>query len=662
MSPEALRSEGQDRCPGRLRAAVAFGVLFALVAAYYVIHKPFDASMAQALVLDGLRLVLAGAVVVAAGAAGLRLVGPLPLAASAQAAVYAAVGLGLSGILGLLIGTVIGFKGWLSWLVLLAALAVLRRSGLAWLRILRSGWLELRPKGGFEAALAVSVGALLAGTLLESLGPPVYFDALVYHLSLPQSFLNAGRIVFDPGNPFWGSPLLVEMNNAWAMSLAGDVTATTLGVLTGGLALMGVFGLMSNQWPRGAWVAVASLMVGRTLSSSLSWGYVDWYAALFGLAVIAALDVWQRERQLSYAVWAGVLAGFAMGTKYTAGVAIGAGLAVIWIVGDGPNRARTTLGFLAAALAAFAAWPLKNLIATGAPLYPYLGANAWVSAARQTFFSGVSSVGFHPVGPLIPLFATLYGVEGAPGYAASIGPLLLGLSLAALVGPIRRRDMSGLLTTFVVAGWLMWGGANLASELLGQSRLYMVIFPAWAALAGLGYASLGSVRLGSVRLGRLTQALVLMTIVFALASAFRSFAKDHPLLPVLGLENREQTLTRRMGTYAPAMAAVRESGDAGSVVMLWEPRGYYCQPQCVSDAWIDRWYTLRRAGLDDAAILQRWRTEGRSYVLLNRVGMAFAREEDPRFTSEDWAALEDLLGLMDPVHSFGDSYVLYALP
>jgi len=305
---------------------------------------------------------------------------------------------------------------------------------------------------------------------------------------------------------------------------------------------------------------------------------------------------------------------------------------------------------------------LKNLIATGTPLYPYWGANPWVSAAQQTFFSGVSSVGFHPVGPLIPLFATLYGVEGAPGYAASIGPLLLGLSLAALIGPIFRREWSGLLTTFVVAGWLMWGGANLGSELLGQSRLYMVIFPAWAALAGLGYAGLRSVRLGSVRLGRLTQALVLMTTVFALASAFRALAKDHPLLPVLGLESREQTLTRRLGAYAPAMAAVREFGDAGSVVMLWEPRGYYCQPDCVSDPWIDRWYALRRAGLDETAILQRWEAEGRSHVMLNRIGMAFVRDEDPRYTPQDWAALDDLLGRMDLVQSFGDSYVLYALP
>jgi len=662
VTTENSRGSDAGQVVRRWRALAAFGVLFVLVAAYYVIHKPFDSPLALTLLQDALRICVAGAILTLSGAVGEKLIGPLPLSASAQAAIYAAAGLGLVGILWMLIGAGVGFMGWLSWLVLGAGLAALRRSALVWLRMLRSGWRELQPRGGFEAALAVVVAALLAGDLLEALGPPVHYDALVYHLALPQAFLEAGRFVFDPSNPFWGSPLLVEMSNAWAMSLAGASAAAVLGVLVGAMTLMGVFGLVARHVSRGAWVAVASLMVGETLWSSIAWGYVDWFAALFGLALVACLDAWLREGRLRYAIWAGALAGFAAGTKYTAGIGLIAGLVVIWINGDGTKRRRATLGLVGAAVLAFAAWPLKNLIATGAPLYPYIGANPWVSGVQQAFFSAASSAGFRPVGPLIPLFATLYGAEGAPGYAASIGPLLFGLSLAVLAGPIHRKGLSGLLVTFMVSGCLVWGGANLASELLGQSRLYMVIFPAWAALAGLGYANLESVQLQSVRLGRLTQALVLMTLFFAMVAAVGTFAKDNPLLPALGLESREQTLTRRTGPYAPAMAAVRGLGGMGSVVMLWEPRGYYCQPQCISDAWIDRWYTLRRAGLDDQAILQRWHADGRGYVLLNRPGMAFVRDEDPRFTAEDWTALDQLLNQMRPVERFGDAYILYALP
>lgn len=637
-------------------------MLFAIVAAYYVVHKPFGATIALTLGLDGLRVLLAGMVISAAGAVGLRLIGPLSWAGASQAVVYAAVGLGLAGIVWLILGATLGINAWMGWIVLVAVLALLRRSALAWLRMLKVGVLELKPRGAFEAALATVVTALLAADLLEALGPPLHFDALVYHLALPRSFLDAGRIVFDPSNPFWGSPLLVEVNNAWAMALGGDSTAVVLGLIVGILTLMGIHGL-ANRWSdRAGWVAVTSLMVGETLWSSMAWGYVDWYAALFGLAVVICLEGWLQERRAMLAALAGGMAGFAMGTKYTAGVVIAAGLAVVWVCGQKPDRVRATLGFVGAAGLAFAAWPLKNLIATGAPLYPYLGASPWVSAAQQAFFSSVSSTGFEPVGPLVPLFATVFGVEGAPGYASTIGPLLLGLSLAVFAGPVRRRGLSGLLVTFVVAGWLVWGGANFASELLGQSRLFMAIFPAWAALAGLGYANLQAVRLGSVRLGRLTQAVVIIVMGLGLVPALRWFASANPLSPALGLETRAQTLDRRTGTYAAAMVAVRQLDGPGSVVMLWEPRGYYCQPECVSDPWIDRWYALRRAGLNNAAILEHWKAGGAAYVLLNRPGMAFVQDQDPRYSSEDWSALDRLLGMMSPVERFGDSYVLYEIP
>jgi hypothetical protein len=663
LTSKGRQGEGEERASRRWSAGAAFGVLFVLVIAYYAIHKPIDIAQGAALAADALRMVLAVAIVIAAGAIGRRMMGEVGLGPAASASVQAALGLGVSGIAWLIIGASLGFAAWLAWLILVAAILLLRRSSLDWLRQVGAGVSSARPRGAFDTALAIAVGLLLAVGLLDGLGPPVQFDALVYHLSLPQTFLDAGRFIFDPANPFWGSPLLVEMNNTWAMALGGGAsTATVLGVLVGAMTLLGVYGLTSRLAPRAAWAATASLLAGQTLWSSLGSGYVDWYAAFFGLGMLACLLAWQSEHSSGLAAWAGAFAGLAMGTKYTAGALLVAGFAVLWINGDPSRRTRAALGFVIAAVAAFAAWPVKNLIATGAPLYPYLGANAWVSSLQQAFFSGTSSAGFQPVGPFIPLFATIYGVEGAPGYAASIGPLLLGLSLAAFVGSIRRREPSGLLVTFLVTGWLVWGGASFVSELLGQSRLYMAFFPAWAVLAGLGFSRLLGVRLGTVRLGRLTQAIVITTIALTLMAAARSAAKNNPLLPALGLESQPQTLARRLGAYAPAMTAARDLDGAGSVVMLWEPRGYYCQPECLPDAWIDRWYSLRRAGLNDAEIVAGWRADGRSYVLLNRAGMEFIREQDTRYEPADWAALEDLLARLKPLNRFGDAYVLYGIP
>ena len=636
--------------------------LFAILASYYVIHKPIGPLGAAALLGDLLSILVAGLVILASGALGQRLVGSLSFSPAADVAVQAALGLGIFGLGWLVTGSVIGYSLWLSLAVLLAVLVVLRRSAWAWLRLAGEAVRQVRPTGAFEGCLAAASGLMISFDLLEALAPPAHFDALVYHLALPSRFLAAGRFVFLPENPFWGSPLLAEMNYTWAMSMGGASAAASLGLLVGLLALVGAFGLVASEWPRGAWVAVAALMGGETLAQSLSWAYVDWFAALFGLGAVVGLEAWRRAGSWRAVGLAGAMAGFALGTKYTAGVVLAAGVAVVILCGPPGRRWRGLAWFLGVAALAFIAWPVKNLVATGSALYPYLGSSPWVSGAQQAFFAGTSSAGFQTVGPLVPVFATIYGVESGPGYAASIGPLLLGLVLGVMAGPVKRRDFSGLLLVFVVAGWLVWGGANLFSELLGQSRLYQAIFPAWAALAGLGFVRLREVRVGNVRLGRLTQALVLLALALSLTGSLRSFSTSGTLAADVGEESPGAYLTARLGGYYPAMQAVRNVQPKAGVVMLWEPRGYYCQPQCIPDTWIDRWFSLRRSGADETTILQDWRAQGAGYVLLNRTGMAFIEQDDARYTAEDWSSLAAFLSHLELVQRIGTGYELYAIP
>jgi hypothetical protein len=79
----------------------------------------------------------------------------------------------------------------------------------------------------------------------------------------------------------------------WAMALAGEQAAAVLGWLTGALALAGMLGYAASRFGvRAAWISVAALLCGSTLADSLAWSYVDWFAILFGLGCIAALDSW----------------------------------------------------------------------------------------------------------------------------------------------------------------------------------------------------------------------------------------------------------------------------------------------------------------------------------------------------------------------------------
>jgi hypothetical protein len=651
--------------PGRWTAWLGIAALLWLVAVvvlYYVPHKPFlleDVFGAARALRD---LVTAAAILSLAGGLGLRLVPRSHPDTLASASMQASLGLGIFSLGVLVAGLVPIYRAGFGWLALALLAVLLWRPTRAWLTSLGDLVPSLLSANRFVWAVCGLVGLILIASLAEALAPPAHFDALVYHLALPAEFLSAERLIFTPGNPYWGMPLGAEMLYVWAMAVGRPQTAAVLGWFMGAMALVGVLGLGRGLGRHVGWVGVAVLLTGETLASSLGWAYADWTVALHGVALLVALDACRLVPGVRRAAWAGVMAGLAFGAKYSAVVGILAGAAVLLATGRGRERWRLAVAFTAAAALLAAPWLVKNWLAAGTPLYPFIGASPWMEPMRQAFYRGAEAVA--PVGEalLTPVLAPLQGVEGAPGYAASLGPLLLGLLPG--VALVRRRSRSALicLGVFLLSGWALWIAGRLYSVQLAQSRLYYVLYPAWAVLAGAGFAGLSRIRLPGIRLGRLAAVMVLLPVGLAAITSLLATMRDHRIPAALGLESEEDYRARRLGAYAPAMDALPSLGPQASVLMLWEARGLDCRPVCRPDAWIDRWFSERNTLAGPDAILERWRGEGVTHVLVNRAGMEFIRTSDARYQSQDWQALEDLLGRLDLLSTFGEGYSLFWLP
>lgn len=635
--------------------------LVVVICLYYVPHKPFSTTVALATARAALDVTLAVILVTTAGGLGRRLCPaphPEPLAAQV---IQASVGFGVVSLGLLIMGTLGLFQRWALWLALAALVMLVRSPIRGWLR----DWRQLaqvdQTRGRFVRVLAALAGAVLVASLLEALAPPVHFDALVYHLALPQEFLRQGRLVFTPDNPFWGMPLGAEMLYTWAMALGRPQAAAVLGWIVGVLGLAGVLALGWGFRREVGWVAAASLLAGETLSTSLGWAYADWLVALHTAAMLIALDAWRRDGRQGMAAWAGAAAGMAFGAKYSGVVAAVGGACILLLAAGKRGRARALAPFGAAAMAAAMPWLVKNAWITGDPLFPFLGENLWMDSIRQAFYRGLP---FTPPGLevlLTPIQATLQGVEGAPGFAASLGPLLVGLLPGLLA--VRRRTLKEALPiiVFAVAGWLMWMAGRLYSRQLIQSRLYYGLYPAWAVLAGLGYGGICRVRLGRVRARRVVQVLVGLVLGFAAASALLGTARDGSAAVAFGLETESAYRQRRLGATALAMERVR-SLEPASVLLLWEPRGMDCVPACRPDAWIDRWYVDHRAYGSGAQVLDAWRASGATHVLLYRTGMEYVRATDTRYTQEGWRELHRLLDSLVEQERLGEGYTLYRLP
>ncbi len=647
-------------------------LLFVMVA-YAATHKPFDATFLLAFSLALWRVALAAGTLAVAGGVGRRLLGDLDddLAPPTRLAFQAALGLGLLG-LGVFALGVVGL-----WHPLALAAALLLTGLLVRREIVRWGrdWRGLRPLweggGALGRALALGSAFLLLCTLTTALAPPLKWDALTYHLTLPRAYLLAGRLVYVPEIMHWGMPQQTEMLYTLAMALGGAEAAATLGWAIGALTLVGLLGFAAQRLsPRAAWVTLAALLAGGTLSASLAWAYVEWPLMLYGLATLIALVRWREGHTRRALLLAGLFGGFALATKYTAGMLFLFGAALtLW---DALSRRRSLRGafgdaarFLGLGALVAAPYLAKNALATGSPFYPLLFPAGAMDSFRLEYYQGGAPWGTWLDALLLPWSVTFLGREGGVGPSASIGPLLLGLGALAWVGArggdARRREMIGVAALFTLGGFLLWAVVSRFSSLLIQTRLYVAFFPAWALLAGAGFEAVAARRVPGLRFGRLLAALVLLAFGLNLIeTATQTLRRGAPNV-LLGLSAPEAYRTRNLGAHEAAMAALRALPPDSRTLMLWETRALSCWPRCDPDEVIDRWYADVRRYRSPARVLQAWREAGYTHLLLYLDGAAFVREHDPRLTPDDWANLDALLDSLPAPQVIEGTYALYTL-
>lgn len=658
-----------------LYTIIGLAWFFAIITVYYVSHKPFTIEIALALALAAWRLLAAAGLVSIAGGLGYGLLKNPGLHPLARLSLEAAMGLGMLSLSVLLVGSFLAIPRWAFWVAVLVLAVILRKRILAWWRQWRgaAGLLQgATGPDGFNRAAAVLIGSLALSALFLALAPPVKYDAMMYHLVMPDAYLRAGRVTYLPWIAMTGMPQNTEMLYAWAIALGGLETAPVLGWLAAFLALTGLVGYIAQLFgSRTAWVAAAGLLSGYTLAISMGWGYVDWLGLYFGLGTLICLDAWRqdawRQNESPRAlICAGAFAGLALGTKYPAGVLglVGFG-AVLWHV------LRTRRALLPAALRFGIAgllpplpWLVKNFVTTGNPLYPFLMPAGAMTAVRMGVYQGMAPYGDWKDLFLLPFQATYMGIDSAAGYSVAIGPLLLGLGALAWIGWKRmdacRRAALENAAVLAVLGLLVWSLGNHISGFLIQTRFYFSLFPAFAFLCAAGFWGLQSLQVPGLRLGRVAAGCVLLVLVLNGIDVGGAVLAHGAPQAALGLETAQKYRTDNLGWFEVAIEAVNDLPAGSHVLLLYEPRSLYCQPTCLPDEILDRWKRSWTQYHDPQAIRAAWRAEGFTHVLFNRLGASFMQEtKDPHVTPEEWQALDRFLASLPKPVDFGQTYELY---
>jgi Dolichyl-phosphate-mannose-protein mannosyltransferase len=661
-------------------AAIVTAVIlwvFVIVAAYFWAHKPFDAGMVGGLARSLLSVAVWLGMVWVSMALGLRITGQ-SLADESPAvrlALAAGIGLGLLSLLTLALGLVGLLRPLVAWGLMVALGALLRRDLRAALADLRAAG-HLRPASGFQRWVALYIGVSLALIFMAALAPPTAWDALVYHLTGPRLFVQAGRVAHPIDLPYLGFPQLGEMQFTLGILLVGDGPASLLHFGYGLLALIVTAALAQRVFgASAAWLAAALLASVPTFLSLMSRAYVDVTLLFYATAACYAFVRWRECRAggQNWLLVMGALCGFAAGVKYTAiAIPLALGLSVAWTSRrDGLRAVAGRLVPLGAVCVILTLpWLLKNWLTTGNPFYPFFFQGAYWDAWRAWWYDRSGS-GLATTAPwrlvLAPLEATVLGTEGGEPYDATIGPLLLVAAPLLVVAwrslKAEERAITGHLLFFFGVNYALWLAGLARSALLVQTRLLLPVFGVAAVLGAAGLDRLAGLRRPQLDVGWLVRAVVSLTLALLLFSTLAAFLRSNPLPVALGLESRDDYLARRLGVYHLALQGVNALPPGSRVVFLWEPRSYACRVDCWPDALLDRFLHMTQLYSDADAIAQAWVQAGVTHVLLYRSGMqAIVEAKFDPVAPRDLAIMADLQSRhLSPVGEWGDAYALYRL-
>lgn len=430
-----------------------------------------------------------------------------------------------------------------------------------------------RHDGGWSYAFAACAILALAVALVGALAPETEYDALWYHLWLPQKWLQAGRPVDIVQEYVSLYPLSWELLYGAAMIIGGAVAAKLLHWFSVLLLAAATASLAKLVFPRTDRALVAALVVtAPTVLWEATTAYADLPPAFFVTLSVIALLRYSHGQRRAWLVLAALTMGCALAIKnLSLVVALIEGAAVLVI--EWRRAASVRRAIIAAALFAAIAllpplpWYARAYAASGNPVFPDMyrvfGAqpterwddvNERELARFKAHFGedGASARSAAARIAALPWDVTVHGSR----YAASFGPLFVLLIPFAFLVRRGRGEAVSIACGMVIFG-AIW--ASPVSSL--QGRFLIPLVPFAAVLAAQGAAALEQ----AAGRGRAVITALLVCLLFANLPPFVRWHEGDrrgwdgwlthvtralPVAVVTGGESTRDYLERKVPSYA----------------------------------------------------------------------------------------------------------------
>jgi hypothetical protein len=480
------------------------------------------------------------------------------------------------------------------WIFTAAILLVQRRPLISLLSKIPGSAQKILKTCSSYPALYIPAGIALGLVFLASLAPPTYYDSLSYHYALPGLYVTSGKISELPFNFYSHFPQNFEMLYAYAMLIAGEVAPNFITFSAGAFTLAAIF-LFARRFADAAVGGVAVLFLSTAAAFMLlsTGGYVEAGLALYVFMAIYSLAIFLEKQERPALIFSGVFCGFALGTKYTGGIAFAVLFFLLLIAGAAgrvKKPAMSVLIFAFSALLLFLPWLAKNYVSTGNPVFPFLYEHLGFrnvplnSDLARNYFGMLKE--YNAAG-LLNLFRDIflfpyYAINSPQKYGGGFDMLgdfgwifFITACPAVVLLPGRKNGAVKLLSLFGAAFFVVW---LMTKPIL---RFLYPVLPAAAFIAA--YGAVNFWRRGGVMKYLLTA----LASIFVVSNFYMYFAVERFIEPfgaAIGTETRAAYLSRKLlSSPYPAFSFINEELPADSLILfVGERRGYYCRRKYVT--------------------------------------------------------------------------------
>ena len=490
-------------------------------------------------------------------------------------------------------------------------------------------------------------------SFLIAFTPVTYYDSLVYRFAMPAAYVQAHHWIKLPFLLYSAFPQNLEMLWTWGLLLLGDTVSNLISWGMTLLLVMGVitFGRRYFDPSVGLWSGafLAAMPAVLLLSSG---GYIDIGLTFFSFFSLYAVFLWREYDQRGWILLAGLLAGWAMGTKYTGAIPAALGGVVLALECLRRHRPLITplVLYSAASAIVFTPWLIKNIFYFGNPVFPFFyqwgsaRMNPWYHSAAEGYFTNL--VEYHPRSffQLLGLLwdSAAHGLDfgrgmdvlGDFGWAALLA-LLPALWLCPKRGWATRRLLlySGL---FIIP----WGMSRPVLRFLMPLAPILALLAAQAWVHGI-HSQPRPVRwMGRIFLGSLLASggLILIFVCHIFS----------PLSVVAGFESRSDYLSRKLNYYPAARFLNTQVPDVTAILIMGDQRGYYYDKPVMTTPVFSENPFIGMANEADSSetLLRLIKEQGYSHVVINTPEMRRLSVYNIfKFTpkgSQNWKGLESI--------------------